>query len=547
MASWQKKFGQAAIRIQTVLRMHLAKVKYYKRLGQKFVDIDVFWAVLRVQSLMRGYMSRKRVKLMIEATLRIEVDVPAAINIQRIARGIIGRRIYEQKKLEHLSAIVIQKFMMRFCGQKFYLKLKQVMLEKYCAIQIQRVYRGRLDREIVFHRRHKKWYAEKFIPAIIATQAIIRMHIKQKEYITLRRDHRMASIIQLAYICYRARLVFARKYREFLLRKKGSYAIKIQSIVRAFIARKIFKKKLLAVVGKRMIAAKTILRAWVNFTVTRRMNALMVEHRAKLHHEKTAKMKGLREEILLDLNEIREDIKNAQQVTSKARKRAKILDDFIIEAEMRMPDLAKSMEEIDMEDVERGWGEAYGTEFEMLSQQKAMAREELRLRRVQIKASMEEEQELVLELEDTELELDKIASDEVASYEYLRQSEMNEIYKRLQRIREREIRVEKKRWAIHSKRVHVIRRNKDYFNGIRTKVSRYYPYVHMHSRYFSCVVILFCLNRRKPQEEWPMLQPYLSKRKHSNGTPKTFEPEEASVMPTVTSRKKFMRTYTRIS
>jgi hypothetical protein len=470
VARWQKKFGDAATRIQTVLRMHLAKVKYYKRLGQRFIDIDVYWAVVRIQAGIRGFFGRARVTEMIENTLRIEVDIPSAINIQRIVRGIIGRAIYAQKKLENLSAIVVQKFFMRFCGQKFYLKLKQVMLEKYCALQIQRVYRGRLDREIVHHRKHKKWYLEKFIPAIIATQAIVRKHIQQKAYVILRRDHQMASIIQLGYICYRARLVFRRKYREYLLRKKGNYAIKIQSIVRAFIARKIFKKKLLDVVGKRMIAAKTILRAWVNFTVTRRMNALMVEHRAKLHHEKTAKMRVLREEILADLIEIREDIKNSQHVTSKARKRAKVLGDFIVEAEMRMPDLEKSMEGIEMEDVEMGWGEAYGTEYEMLSQQKAMAREELRLRRLQIRTQLEEEQELVLELEDTEIELDKVASNEVASYEFLRQSEMNEIYKRLQRIRDREIRIEKKRWSIHSKRVKVIRRNKNYFNGIRAKV-----------------------------------------------------------------------------
>ena len=344
------------------------------------------------------------------------------------------------------------------------------MLEKYCAIQIQRVYRGRLDREVAYHRRRKRWYVEKFIPSIIATQAIIRMHIKQREYALLRRDHRMASTIQLAFFCYKARVEYGRRYRAYLLKKKGSFAIKIQSIIRAFIARKVFKKKLLEVVGKRMIAAKTILRAWVNFTTTRRMNAMMVEHRAKLHHEKTLKMKGLREEILQDLDEIREDIENAAKVTRKSRRRAKELDNFVIEAEMRMPDLEKAMEEIDMEDVEKGWGEAYGSEFEMLSQQKVMAREELRLRRVKIRESLEEEQELVLELEDTELELDRIAQSEVDSYEYLRHSEMNEIYQKLKRIREREIRVEKVRWGIRSKRVKVIRRNKGYFKGLREKV-----------------------------------------------------------------------------
>ena len=431
----------------------------------------MYWAAVRIQACARASFARTRVKDIIEARLHIEIDIPSAINIQRIVRGRIGRHIYERKKLEHLSAIIIQKFLMRFCGQRLYLRLKQVMLEKYCALQIQRVYRGRLDREIAYHRRRKKWYVEKFIPAIIATQAIVRMHIQQKAFLTLRLHHKMASRIQLGYFCYRARLVYAQKYREYMLRKKGSYATKIQSIVRAFIARKIFKKKLLAVVSARMLAAKTILRAWVNFTTTRRMNALMVEHRAKLYHEKTQKMKALREEIMQDLQEIREDISNAQHVTAKARKRAKELDNFVIEAEMRLPDLEKAMADMEMEDVENGWGEAYGTEYEMLTQQKIMAREELRLRRVQIRNSLDEEQELVLELEDTELELDRVASNEVYSYEYLRHSEIDEIWKRLKRIRDREVRIEKARWGIRSKRVKVIRRNKDYFHGLREQVT----------------------------------------------------------------------------
>ncbi|CAE7561997.1 unnamed protein product, partial [Symbiodinium microadriaticum] len=139
---------------------------------------------------------------------------------------------------------------------------------------------------------------------------------------------------------------------------------------------------------------------------------------------------------------------------------------------MRMPDLEKQMEDIEMEDVENGWGEAYGTEYEMLSQQKAMAREELRLRRVQIRNSLEEEQELVLELEDTELELDRVASNEVNSYEYLRHSEVDEIWKRLKRNRDREIRIEKSRWGIRSKRVNVIRRSKDYFHGLRDRAQK---------------------------------------------------------------------------
>eukprot|EP00602_Paraphysomonas_sp_CaronLab_P003915 CAMPEP_0185039458 /NCGR_PEP_ID=MMETSP1103-20130426/36337_1 /TAXON_ID=36769 /ORGANISM="Paraphysomonas bandaiensis, Strain Caron Lab Isolate" /LENGTH=1261 /DNA_ID=CAMNT_0027578349 /DNA_START=138 /DNA_END=3923 /DNA_ORIENTATION=- len=478
VSRWMKRYNTAARTIQTGLRIYLAKMDFYRRVGQRFLDVDVYWAVVCIQSTFRGFLGRRKVELIIQERMANEIDIPAAICMQRIIRGKIGRRILARKKLEHYAAINIQKYMLRYHVQLYYIRLRRVLLEKFSAIQIQRMYRGRLDRELADHRRHAKWYREKFIPAIISTQAVVRMHIQLKAFQTFKHLNRSALKIQLGYRVYKARVKFSARYREFLLKLKGKVATKIQCMVRRYLAKKYFKEKLWGVVSKRMLAAKTILRAWVNFTARRRLDHLMSEHRARLHHEKTLKMKKLREEILEDLIEIRKDIEASKTTESKARHRAKVLDNFIIESEMRIPDLENSMENIDAEDLDKGWGEAWGTEYEMLIQQKSMAREELRLRRVQLKKAEDEQEELHLELEDTELELDRVATSEVASYEFLRQSEINEIYKRLKRIRDREIRIEKTRWGIHSKRVKVIHRKRNYFQGIREKTqeSRGLPY-----------------------------------------------------------------------
>lgn len=113
----------------------------------------------------------------------------------------------------------------------------------------------------------------------------------------------------------------------------------------------------------------------------------------------------------------------------------------------------------------------------MLINQKKLAREELRLKRIQINEANTEYFDLCLELEDTELELDHISVNEVEGYEFLRQNEINEIYKRVKRIREREVRIQRCRWKVKSSRVKVIQRNRGYFNGIRDKVKLFIIYL----------------------------------------------------------------------
>jgi stress-induced morphogen len=468
--TWLRRFGHAAKIIQSCIRMYLAKIEYYRRVGKRFVQQNLIPAIVRIQAAYRGLRGRRRTAIVLEQTLVRLIDIPAAILMQRVVRGKLGRLIYAHKKLERWAATIIQKSFLRYHQQVKYIKLKQVLLEKFCAIQIQRVFRGRLDREIAAHRRYDKWYHEKCIPAIIKFQATSRRHIAQNKFLTFKLRYKSALVLQLAYRCYKARSEYHHRYQQHLTRIKGKYATKIQTMVRGFIGRKVFKERLYGVVGKRMIAAKVILRAWKNFCNTRRLDSLMVEHRAKLHVQKTLHLKTLREEILTDIVEIQDDIKFSKNIEVKALQRVKVLDDFIVEAHMRLPDLEKGLDTIELEDVERGWGEAYSSEYDMLTQQSIMAREELRLRRVQLRNVREEQLALFLELEDTEMELDRVAVSEVQSYEFLRQSEIEEIYKRVRRMREREVRLERCKWKIKSSRVKVIRRNRGYFNGIREKV-----------------------------------------------------------------------------
>lgn len=468
--AWIKKYEGSAIVIQSALRMHLAKIKYYTIHGNRFFNEYIPKQATLIQSCYRRYRAILRVREKRELMLIVTVDNPAATTIQRVQRGIIGRRIYERKKLEHFSAIAIQRYVMGYHCRMCYKRLLRVLLERFSATQIQRVVRGRIDREIVEKRRYKKWYVDVYIPTVIKLQAVVRRHSAKMMVFHIRRRRRASICIQCAWRCYCARLVLTEKRRLEFIRKQGLVAAKIQKVVRAYLARRVFRARLYSEVGRRLIAAKKIMRAWVNFRNYRRFQKLMDEHKLKLYFNRALKMKKCREELEEDIIEIRKDIQEASNAMIKVRKRAKELDTFIIETELRLPEIERELLTMGVEDVERGWGESFGLEFEELSQQKAMAREELRLRRGQLKRAQDEERELYCELEESELELDRISLREVECYERLRQAEIIRIERILNQIRQRNIRIERCRWKVASNRLKVLRRNKDYFRGFQEKV-----------------------------------------------------------------------------
>jgi hypothetical protein len=344
------------------------------------------------------------------------------------------------------------------------------MIRIHAATLIQKRYRGRLDREIANRRKYNKWYVEKFIPGVTLTQSVVRMRLAKRRFAMIKRDNMAALVLQMSYRCYRSRVKYDELKSRELLRLKGVKATRIQTMIRGMIARKHFRKELYKVVGKRIFAAKVILRAWVNFCNRRRFTTIMNDYRLKYHAQKLAKYKKTREEIIKDLQEIKLDIEQADIMITKTRNRCTALDVFIVEANMRLPVIEKEMGVMTVEDIGNGWGEAFGLEYEELLQQTAMAREELRLRRVQLKTALEEKVDLQLEMEDTELELDRVSLVEVESIEFLRQLEITQIETKVKRIKDRKVRIEACRWKIRSNRTNVIKRERNLHKGLAEKV-----------------------------------------------------------------------------
>lgn len=471
---WQVRHNAAAVVIQSLLRAYIARVKVYKIHGQRYLTAYLTKHAIKIQRMIRGRRGRKIALERLSIKLVILVDIPAAILIQKIQRGIIGRQLAKLKLLQKLKAIIIQKYLLGHYYRMKYLHLKLVMLQKYAATQIQKNYRGRLDRELVKFRRHAIWYRDKFIPGVLLTQSVIRRRSAIIYVKDLKKRSKAATKIQATYRAYRSKLIYLEFKRMLLLKLKGVKAILIQTMIRGYHARRRFRKEVYKVVGRRIFAAKVILRAWVNFCARRRYETIMEEFRFKTNFEKLKKLKECREEVIKDISEISHDLHHSKTVIEKCKQRASMLDAFVVEANMRLPVIETEMRGMTGEDIDTGWGEAYGLEYEELLQQSSMAREELRLRRVQLRTAMEEKKDLQLELEDTELELDAISIKEVEAFENLRLFEIMQIESQVKRRRDRLIRVEACRWKIKSKRVKVIERKRDLYKGLAEKVKYEY-------------------------------------------------------------------------
>lgn len=161
----------------------------------------------------------------------------------------------------------------------------------------------------------------------------------------------------------------------------NNVAATIQKIIRRFLARLKYPGMILNRNGRLQLAAKKIMRAWVNFKYAKRLQILLDDNRTKVYTARLFKIRSVRIGIEEDIKEIRVDAGYTGEVINKIKIRMKEIDQFIIEADMRIPIIQMDMAKLTQEDFEKGWAEAYGHEYEMLNHQSSLAKEEMRLMR----------------------------------------------------------------------------------------------------------------------------------------------------------------------
>ncbi len=467
------KFFQRAVRVQKVLRMWLVKNRMAKlKASKKLIGMEPIWRehhhiqIIKIQRIIRGNWGRARFKTFIEGVLREKVDIPRSIKIQKRWRGTMGRMIAERKRYERRCQLLLQRVCRAFVHRIWAAQMAQAKLEIDSATAIQRIVRGRIDRVLAGYVKYARWYEEKFVPAVIKTQSVVRA-FHAKRYVKRKiLEIRSADICQNAWRNLQARREMLRRWKAAREKYIFDTSVVIQKNVRRMLARVRYPSLKLINRGRILYAAKVIIRAWQTYKYSKRMQLLLDDNRSIFYSKRLPRFAKARDEIEEDRAEIREDIKIAQNLKDRFNTRRAALENFVAEAQHRNAHIEKELHGLTAEDFERGWDEAFGTEFATLNRQMKMAGEELRLVRAQIMKITKELTVLYCELEDVEIELDRVSCLEVETHEGIRRASVGRIERRINDAKARRVRVERCRWKTEAIRLKVIQRNREGYQKI---------------------------------------------------------------------------------
>jgi hypothetical protein len=458
---WHLRLNKAAVVIQALMRRYLGALKFSRVKGFMYINNIALPAVVQIQRIYRGLRGRRAYQRHLESVLKKQVDIPCSIIIQRVFRGTRGRIKARRQRFLSNKAKVIQKYMRKYHIRRNAERRHQREVEKWAATMIQKIGRGSIDRERVRIKKKDKWYRTVFIPAIIRTQAVARRHLAHNWFIELRRRHRASTYIKQWYKRMLRRAEMMRKWRILQEEMRNRQVAQIQKIIRGKLARKLFHRMRIADHGRKVLASKVILKAWVSFRDARRFKKLYDEHMAKKRSLVIEKMEKARKQICEDLAEAKKDLAYSRRCVQLVETRLEEVDLFYVEAELRVAKVSKELDELTPEDVEHGWAESFGVEIEGLYNQMNMAKEERRLRIVQLKNAQREYVNISIEQEELEAELDAANVKEAENMEKIRLGEIMAVEKRLKDLKDRKIRIEKCRWKIKSNRRNIIERIRD--------------------------------------------------------------------------------------
>ncbi|ETV67213.1 hypothetical protein, variant 2 [Aphanomyces astaci] len=223
----------ASTHIQAVFRSYTSRERTKSLRNRKTAG------AVHMQRVFRGFQARKWV-------FWIRFHVASAIQIQRVARGLMGRQraaMYRHAKYKRTVVVpavkLIQRVYRGHVGRKQCQRLQHQhfvdKIQRPAAIQIERVARGYLGRLVAKQRR-------KQLVAALVIQDTFRKYKARRRWAfvcQVRFENRMASRIGAAGRGYLARQVYKREVRKIRVRTVVVPAARtIQRVYRGFVVRK---------------------------------------------------------------------------------------------------------------------------------------------------------------------------------------------------------------------------------------------------------------------------------------------------------------------
>mmetsp|Transcript_31849 Transcript_31849/g.98385 ORF Transcript_31849/g.98385 Transcript_31849/m.98385 type:complete len:979 (-) Transcript_31849:198-3134(-) len=417
-------------------------------------------ATARIAARLYGANCRSRSLSLLLAEIDHMVSHPARGLLLRIARGQIGRRITSHLKQEFEGAIEIQRIARGYMRVMWQKRVYIARLKTRSLIQLQKVARGHLDRIFARLKRIETWRVRLHMILLPRLQACVRRAAAKN--IVRNRSLMVTSSakIQHAWRQSSLRNEAKRAYHLRLFHIKACATTRLTRQLRGLIARKRYSSMRHAIAGNRFKSARIILRAWLRYRSVLRFAVLKGEWEIENSTKVLMAWHSLRNDVRLDMADVRADIKGTRISRRWTRKRLRALRNFITEAELRLPKIEFQMLTVGVADVEKGWREALENEWERLTAQLAMAVEEKRLMKIQAGRCHALLVNLQLEYEDIEVDIDDIAMREQEEFELLRRLEIRRADAHVDACWQKRVRHERMRWRVRDVRTRILRRDR---------------------------------------------------------------------------------------
>lgn len=354
--SWMSKRILSARKITNLIRMYLAKCITYKRHGQRvFFQLAFPKAATKIQAQIRRYLMVKWYQtIYIPECLHTLVDIPAAIRIQRIARGRLAKKQLKYLKYRYKCLVYLQRKLSEYVAKRWAKELAYEQRRQDSAILIQRRYRGHYDRKLFRLKYYFYWYHHIYIPNIIYVQSIVRCFLAKRYVGFLRVRHNAARTIQTGYRNYLKYQDFKRRKAELLKAFRQKSIICIQKYFRRFLQYKKFARLIQMERGRQLFAAKLIFRCWKNYQYKLRWEVMLNEFRNQQEKKQIDELAILKEDIREDIKEIKHDLGIAQRTKIRLKERLKEIDVFMTQCALRLQTISREMDKLTMEDFEQG-------------------------------------------------------------------------------------------------------------------------------------------------------------------------------------------------
>ena len=476
---WIIRNGIAATVIQRIMRGFLArpllKILKLNHFAQRYCATVKSHPIVAAQKVIRRFCRVRTYSRLVIQDVHDRIRVPASTLLGRVYLGYKGRLKAMQKRIVRDAATLIQKIERGWVKRIWLARVKRYLLEKACQTKISKVFRGHVTREIFRRKKKKHHHIHVEIPSAIFMQRICRGHQSRNRVKNRKQEWLAGMLIQLQFRTLVARKQVRRKWDELVARQKWKAARQIQMAFRGFSSRKYFNECKITEVGRRVYAARVVLRSWIRSRDGARFRDLKEAWEVEKSAELLMEISEERSEIKEDLMDIRADILDQQNLQKLWEKRLRELDNFQIECELRMAKVDFELDNIGAEEIQQGWGAAYDNELVSLQNKSALAYEEARCLKVKIREIKDKIQDLLLELEDVEQDLDDNDVQEVGEFELLRRMELERADRRAQKRFEARVRRQKCRWSIPDVRRNVIARTRLDLARHKDMVQKYEP------------------------------------------------------------------------